>query len=60
MSELSRQSYPDPPTLVGLCPGEHLGEFYVPREPGESPICPMCDERLILYVVMPDDEVNDG
>ena len=37
------------PVMVGLCPGEHLGEFYMPLDPGESTICPMCDLEMVVY-----------
>jgi hypothetical protein len=37
------------PPLVGLCPGEHLGEFYMPLAPGDSTICSGCDRELVLF-----------
>jgi hypothetical protein len=42
------------PAIVGLCPGEHLRHFYVPIQPGDSPICPECDKRMALYVITED------
>lgn len=44
------ERFPDPPTMVGLYPGVDAGEFYMPREPGESNTCPMCPEELVVYV----------
>lgn len=46
------------PTLVGLCPGEHFGQFYMPLEPGESERCPQpgCEHNLVVYCHR--DEVN--
>lgn len=38
-----------PPTFVGLCPGDHLGEFYVPLDAGDRAICPSCDQELVVY-----------
>lgn len=41
---------PDPlPHLIGLCP-VHLGEFYMPLDPGESEKCPECDQDMAIYV----------
>lgn len=39
------------PTLVGLCPGEHLDQFYMPIKVGDSRRCPVpgCKHHLIVY-----------
>jgi hypothetical protein len=36
------------PPLIGLCP-VHQREFYMPLDPGESEVCPMCDEQMVVY-----------
>jgi hypothetical protein len=51
-SGLTHQSQRETPSMVGLCPGADLGEFYMPLEPGEGHICPMCPEELVVYVCL--------
>ena len=42
-------SEPKVPEYVGLCPSEHLGEFYVPLVAGESTVCPTCDRHMVVF-----------
>ena len=37
---------PAPPDVIGLCPGKHMGEFYVPH----GGICPECDLPMVEYM----------
>jgi hypothetical protein len=52
----SDQSEPAVPALIGLCPGEHTHEFYVPLKPGEGTICPECDRPMVLYARVASDD----
>lgn len=47
----------DAPKRVGLCPGEHLHEFYMPLDPDSDTICPQCSLRMVVYE--PVDERRD-
>jgi hypothetical protein len=46
------------PAFVGLCPDPaHTHEFCVHvGDPGEHPICPECDQRLVFYRRIDQDE----
>lgn len=43
------------PRSVGLCPGSHTDEFYVPDVPAGY-VCPSCDATMVRYV--PEAEVE--
>jgi hypothetical protein len=46
------------PELIGICPGEHLGHFYVPLAAGDSPICPECEDRMVIFLRVHDSGID--
>lgn len=47
---MSKPSEKATPREIGLCPGEHTEEFYVPH----GGTCPECEEEMVLYVPLRD------
>jgi hypothetical protein len=49
---------PEPP-YIGLCPGEHQQEFYMPLDSGEPATCPECSETMVLYIPLAECEERE-